>query len=152
LLRPSQPYIVAFLPSCRRGRAPHQPGRRRGPGPRPWRDAITPNTALRTYLHLIAWALRNAALRGFDATTREVAARVEELAQQLPQPATRPPPPSASEARASLLAGRLWDRYRDPLHAPDVSTSRRPDAMIIAATLDDEDVRWLAQQIILEFA
>lgn len=115
---------------------------------------MTPNTALRAYIHLIAWALRTAALRGLARGRVETAARVEELARQLPQPPAPPPAPDATQRatlHAFLVAGRLWDRYRDPLGSPGISAARRPDAMLIAATLGDEDVRWLAQQITLEF-
>lgn len=84
-----------------------------------------------------------------------IAATVRELAQQLPQPAT-PPAPTERETQAvmhaSALAGRLWDRYRDPSGDLCLTQHGRRMAVLYAAVLDDESVRWLAAQIRYEFA
>lgn len=84
-----------------------------------------------------------------------LAALVEEAARHIPRPPV-PSTPTEAEQRATMcasaLAGRLWDRYRDPAGDPCLSEHGRRMAVLYAAVLDDESIRWLATQIGHEFA
>lgn len=79
-------------------------------------------------------------------------ALVEKAARHIPQPPAPPWGGRRATAHGSLLAGRLWDRYRDPEGAPCLSDHGRRMAILYAAVLDDEAIRWLAAQIVHEFA
>lgn len=79
-----------------------------------------------------------------------VAMAIESAAARLlPQPPTPPAPTPEQRAAglASTLAGRLWDRYRDPAGDAHLSAHGRHMAILYAAVLDDETVRWLARLI-----
>lgn len=84
-----------------------------------------------------------------------LAALVEEAARHIPRPPVPPPPTAPGQRatiRASVLASRLWDRYRDPANDACLTEHGRRMAVLYAAVLDDESVRWLAAQIRHEFA